>query len=456
VSLSHRFAEIASLSTRPITIDLGGRRAMNDFSGSCGREDRMSGSTSRRPFKNRPLALLCILLALPLGAATARQLAPPLSTSPATGHAQVVTQGIADVSSEPMVWRLVERTAFPRWDARAGSRVTGFVMASDEPVLLTNVDDDGNLTDVARLAAGESFLVIGGTRQIRASMSDQPVIYLTLELVPAGTADEIGNGTLLFTTPAFDPGGGSRDIDLVRNALVIDDVATVPDSGGPMYILATDGAIDILPATGEAVRLAAGESGIFTGPLEITAVEATSSDAADSTLAGLTAPLKKQVDDSSGAGYVVAVIGVEIPPVQTPTAIPTEAPPTATAEAPVEDVTTDEPPIDQPVEEPTATATAEPAPNPDFDADGLPDSEERQYGTSPRIADSDSDKLLDGDEVYGYGTNPASRDTDGDALDDYAEIFTFGTDPTVVDTDGDQISDGREVAAGRDPLDPNA
>ena len=39
----------------------------------------------------------------------------------------------------------------------------------------------------------------------------------------------------------------------------------------------------------------------------------------------------------------------------------------------------------------------------DFDHDGLGDSEEAQYGTSPAIADTDGDGYLDGDEVsHGY------------------------------------------------------
>ena len=61
----------------------------------------MSKLLSVRRGKTR-IALLCLLFAIPAGVATARQLAPA-STSPATGHAQVVTQGIALFTDQEMV-----------------------------------------------------------------------------------------------------------------------------------------------------------------------------------------------------------------------------------------------------------------------------------------------------------------------------------------------------------------
>jgi hypothetical protein len=404
----------------------------------------------------RRLALLCLLVATPLGVATAKQLAPP-STSPATGHAQVVTQGIASLPSEPMVWRVVQRTAQPRWAAKAGRRVLGFVLASDEPVLLTNVTDGNGQQDVARLGTGEAYLVQGGTRQIRASMSDQPVDYLSLEIVPAGDSDKIGNGTLLYTSPPFTPPPGSRDIDLVRNVLQVRETATLPDSGDSVYILATDGAIDILPASGgPKTTLQPGESGIFTGALEITAVLRSTGGANQIAAADLTASLLQEADTS--AGYVVAVIGEEIPPVQTPTPEPTVTPfPTATV--PVVEVPTDAP-EPAPTLEPTSEPTVDPKPTtetqPDGDGDGLPDTIEQRYGTDPANPDSDRDGLSDGDEVKVYGTEPLKSDTDADGLDDGAEVNKYGTQPTNPDTDGDGTTDGREVASGHDPLDPNA
>jgi hypothetical protein len=64
----------------------------------------------------------------------------------------------------------------------------------------------------------------------------------------------------------------------------------------------------------------------------------------------------------------------------------------------------------------------------DQDLDGIPDSEEAKYKTSP-----------------------TSSDTDGDGLTDYEEIFNFKTDPLKADTDGDGYTDGYEVRHGTDP-----
>lgn len=412
----------------------------------------MSSLRGRFVPSKRQLALLTLVIATPLGVTTARQLAP-ISSSPATGHAQVITQGIAELPSEPLIWRVVERTAQPRWEAKAGDRVLGFVLASDEPVLLTNVTADGAELDVARLGHGEAFLVPFGTRQIRASMTDQPVTYLSLEIVPTSDAAKVGNGTVLYTSPEFTPPPGSRDIDLVRNVLRLRETATLPDTGQSVYILATDGAIDILPSTGEATTLEPGESGIFTGPLEITAVQPASANGGQIAASGLTATLLQDVDTS--AGYIVAVIGEEIPPVQTPTptpsptAIPTETPePTATESA------IEQPTEAQPTKEPAAEPTPTEAAPADTDGDGLEDMREREYGGDPNNPDTDADGLSDGKEAYTYTTGVNNRDSDQDGLSDGDEVNQYGTDPTNPDTDGDSLPDGREVIAGSDPLDP--
>lgn len=61
----------------------------------------------------------------------------------------------------------------------------------------------------------------------------------------------------------------------------------------------------------------------------------------------------------------------------------------------------------------------------DDDNDGLKNPEEIEWGTDPKVKDSDGDTLLDGAEVHGwtrdgetFSTHPMNRDTDGDALPD--------------------------------------
>jgi hypothetical protein len=91
----------------------------------------------------------------------------------------------------------------------------------------------------------------------------------------------------------------------------------------------------------------------------------------------------------------------------------------------------------------------------DTDNDGLPNVEELQIGTDPFNPDTDTDELLDGDEVRIRGTNPLNPDSDTDLLTDGDEVLRRGTDPLNPDTDGDGLTDGDEVQRGTDPLKPD-
>jgi len=66
--------------------------------------------------------------------------------------------------------------------------------------------------------------------------------------------------------------------------------------------------------------------------------------------------------------------------------------------------------------------------NTDIDFDNLSNIEEEIYGTDPWNNDTDSDSLLDGDEVIIYNTNPLLSDTDHDGFSDSLEIAN-GYDP---------------------------
>ncbi len=79
----------------------------------------------------------------------------------------------------------------------------------------------------------------------------------------------------------------------------------------------------------------------------------------------------------------------------------------------------------------------------DTDADGLSDFAELTiYQTSLILADSDSDGISDYDELLVYYSNPNLIDSDSDGLSDYQEIFEIGTDPSNEDTDKDGYRDG--------------
>lgn len=88
----------------------------------------------------------------------------------------------------------------------------------------------------------------------------------------------------------------------------------------------------------------------------------------------------------------------------------------------------------------------------DSDGDGIRNYKEAELGLDPMNPDSDSDGLLDGEEVNQYGTNPLNPDSDNDGLMDGNEVMVFFTDPKSMDTDMGGLSDYDEVNMGKDPL----
>ena len=90
--------------------------------------------------------------------------------------------------------------------------------------------------------------------------------------------------------------------------------------------------------------------------------------------------------------------------------------------------------------------------NNDTDSDGLLDGQEMlEFSTNQFNNDTDGDALLDYDEIMIHSTDPTTEDTDADGLTDYQEVDSFDTDPLSNDTDSDLMLDGWEVHYGLDP-----
>lgn len=357
------------------------------------------------------LALL-LLVGTPAGMITAQQLADR-NLSPAVGSAQVVAQGLLDFPDGPLIWRFVERQALPRGEAQPGTRVSGWVFAREESILIINVDDD-TLTDVARLAPGEAYFVPAGTNQIRASESDQATTYVSFELVPAELAQSTGSGRLLYTTDAFTAPEGLRDTDLVANVLPFGATSEIPHLGGQIAILAAEGVIEVTAADGAVTVLSAGETAVFDSAVTITGGGSASTGGVNAL-----APLYQASDGA--AVYFAAVIGQEVIPSSEFTRATEE--PTIAPEEPT--ATTPPPPVEEPT--PTSPPAEEPPLESDFDQDGLTARDERVYGTDPNNWDTDGDGLGDGHEIQ-LGTDPLKPDTDGDGFTDYEEVVAE-TDP---------------------------
>ncbi len=119
----------------------------------------------------------------------------------------------------------------------------------------------------------------------------------------------------------------------------------------------------------------------------------------------------------------------------------------------------------------------------DSDSDDLLDWQEKRLGTYPAKADTDSDGLTDGEELYKTGTDPTRADpqnmdrdrdgltdrreieagtnslradTDGDGLNDRFELAEFRSNPTKKDTDADGLEDDSERRLGTNPRNPDS
>jgi hypothetical protein len=252
---------------------------------------------------------LLLSLALFLAPQVAAQDAAEVTFSPASGTAQVIAQGVAPLPEGNVVWRTVRARALPLADAPFAARPLSFVLATTGPLLLTN--EDGTQT---QLGTGEAALTPGGMVQQRASLSDQEASFLSIELVPEDAAPP-ANATVLQPGAPFPAPSGAHDLDLVADLLGSGESLTIPDSGSKNVILVTDGAAEVGKPDGGSAVLLAGEAASFSGEL-------------------LVAPAPSGGVAADRAGFVVAIIGPEIPPPTLPGS-GTEAPSTpASSETP--------------------------------------------------------------------------------------------------------------------------
>lgn len=259
-----------------------------------------------RPFGAFTVILLAVLLIPPWAAA---QEAADVTFSPVSGAAQVIAQGVAPLPEGNVVWRTVRARALPLADAPFESQPLSFVLATTGPLLLTN--EDGVQI---QLGTGEAALTAGGTVQQRASLSGQEASFLSIELAPEDAAPP-ANATVLQPGAPFTAPGGAHDLNLLADLLGSGESLTIPDSGGKNVLLVTEGAATVGKPDGGSATLLAGEAASFSGEL-------------------LVAPAPSGGVAADRAGFVVAIIGPEIPPPALPGAT-TETPPTpASGETP--------------------------------------------------------------------------------------------------------------------------
>lgn len=215
------------------------------------------------------LAVALLIAASPVGASVMRQLSLG-SASPATGHAEVIAHGVSAMPAAQLAWRVVQDTAEAADDAEYQERALGFALADGDGVVIS----DATYGTQTRLAPGEAGFVAEGAFQHRASTGKQANSYYRIALVPGEQAADAGGDALVFGGDGFagPSDGAGHDLDLVRDVLQDDEATEIADSGYPVLVFATAGAIEVTADNGEPVQLNAGEAGQFSGNLTIQAV----------------------------------------------------------------------------------------------------------------------------------------------------------------------------------------
>ena len=281
--------------------------------------------------------------------------------SPATGHAEVIAQGVVTFDSGPVHWQLTPNPV-SETDVAIDTSAPTFIVSDGPDAVVVS----GPAGPIARLAEGEALFRGGNeTTSLRAVSA--------LGSDGAGYSIVAGSGDPALT---FTPGEGARDVDLVRDVLDVND-ALVLHTDVSAFIVVTEGSVGVAGAT-----LEAGATTMGTG--DLTVINTSPERAVVAVV--VIGPLL------GGAGPVAPTSQAPAP--VTTTGAPTPQAPAATSPRPAATTT-------------TSTTTTAPT-DPDTDGDGLTDADEALFGSDPNNVDTDSDGLNDAEEQQ-HGTDPARQ-----------------------------------------------
>lgn len=224
-----------------------------------------SRSSSVRPSVLTPtIILLLLLVSLP-----ATTLADPNAPSPGGATFPVIAQGVSPIQGDQIAWRVVADTAQTVGNAESLERALGFVIATQDAVLIT--DQDTGVQQ--RLAAGEAAFVPEAAIQTHESLGPKPTPYYRIALVPPDSADFTAGGDLVLAGDAFPSPAGDRDLDLILGDIPHGETERLPDYGLPTVILALTDGLAISPAEGGGAPevLNEGQATVISGSRELRA-----------------------------------------------------------------------------------------------------------------------------------------------------------------------------------------
>lgn len=209
------------------------------------------------------LALVLALSVLPALSAATRALQSDDVFSPASGHAQVIAQGVAALPEEA-VWRTVFHSISPGRSTELPASDPGFLLVDTGGVVM----DDG---DRAKLLAPAEATFRDATSVTLTPISDRPVGVFAIDVVPPERAAEDDDGIPVYASAPFDAPEGERDLDLVRDLLEPEESTTVIGNEAPVLVLVTLGAIRAEATDGSSANLRVGEAATFQGDIVLTA-----------------------------------------------------------------------------------------------------------------------------------------------------------------------------------------
>lgn len=182
------------------------------------------------------------------------------SASPASGHAQVVAQGVATLPDGQIVWQVETLAA----GNETPVQLTGpaFIVTTDAGVL---VSEPARQRDV-RLAPGEAHFLHAEVAADVWSLGEAEATFQAWSLAPESETSADAS----FVSDPFGAPAGARDLNLVRDVLSPDEATQIDNGDAFALILATGAAATAVNAAGEAVELAVDTPAVQTGPFSIT------------------------------------------------------------------------------------------------------------------------------------------------------------------------------------------
>ena len=209
------------------------------------------------------LVLACALCSLPGLSLVTRALQSGEIFSPASGHAQVIAQGVAAMPDEA-AWRVVFHSIDPGGAAELSAGGPGFILVDTGGVIV----EEGTRSTL--LAPAEAAFHASPTSRL-IPIGERPTGVFALDLVPPDAVANAGDGIPVFASDPFSAPDGTRDIDLVRDLLEPGESTTVIGNEAPVLVLVTLGAVRAEATDGSTASLRVGEASTFSGDVVLTA-----------------------------------------------------------------------------------------------------------------------------------------------------------------------------------------